>query len=427
MKKILLLILEINSLVFAWYVFMGLALIAIDGVSNGFLERMGVARQIIYWIVGISALLEGASLLTPKLKKAPKLIRARTRINIRDLFSFSIAGASILWGSFWYYNAHTVAELGAQGSGLPPIAISGIIAAILCLGIFINAHDYGEKNTEPENTSNETIKELYKEREESSIESKKSIAFPLWRYVHETEYTSIVEHVPAGTAALDNGCGDGTLAIMLAKKGVMITACDISEYNIAKAKRHAVEAGMENKIRFVMADAENLPFEDSSFDWVISSHILEHLPSFEKGLAEVRRVTKSKAVIALPTCLNPCAAVILGEDVFWEISRWSPFAWFVGCGRILANLGSAGVDEGYRGNKALPHIWRYPHVMRKELRRGGFEITAFQASSLCLPYFPRLIPLAKKMERFRDYPFLRNCGYGSIAVLKKTNAKLHTQ
>ena len=266
----------------------------------------------------------------------------------------------------------------------------------------------------------QAIKETYRKREESSIASGTKNHFALWKYAHETEYVAIAAHIPAGATVLDAGCGDGTLAIMLAKKGALVTACDISEVNILKARQHAEKAGVGNAIRFLTADAENLPFPADSFDWVTSSHVLEHLPSFETGLAEIRRVTKANAVIAMPTCLNPCAAVILGGDVFWTASRRSPFAWFVGLGRILLNAGGVGIDEGYRGDETLPHVWRYPHVMRKQLRDGGFRIRRFEASSLCFPYFTSLLPLARQLEKYRAAPVFRECGYGSIAVLEKT-------
>jgi hypothetical protein len=86
----------------------------------------------------------------------------------------------------------------------------------------------------------------------------------------------------------------------------------------------------------------------------------------------------------------------------------------------MLNMGGVGVNEGYRGNKGLPHIWRYPWVMRRELREGGFRIISFEASSLCMPYGKFLLPLAARWERHRASPIVRNFGYGSIAVAEKS-------
>ena len=423
MKKIILLILEINSLVFAWYVFMGTALVGIDIASGGFLAHMGITRKTLYWIVGISTILEMTRLCVPALKKAPRLLREKTVVSMRDLCIFGLIVICAWWMSFQYETALAMAETASQG-GLPSIFIRTAFAIILLFGAFMSGYEEIQKDIPQKNESEdaEKIKNEYRNREESSMETKKNRAFPLWRYAHEAEYHSIAAHIPSKSAVLDNGCGDGTLAILLAKKGAAVTACDISEGNITKAKAHAEAAGVAHAIRFVVADAENIPFKNDSFDWVVSSHVLEHIPHFEKGLSEIRRVTKKNAVIAMPTCLNPCAAVILGGDTFWRFSRWSPVAWFIGLGRIISNIGGIGVDEGYRGNKSLPHIWRFPHVMRNELKKGGFSIITFEASSLCLPYIERLLPFAKKMERLRGAPILKNCGYGSIAVITKNDS-----
>lgn len=421
MKKAVLLILEINNLVFAWYVVMGLTIIGIDIATNGFLQGIGITRAMIGGIIGASALIKAAYMTIGMKKKSP-LIRTITLARMRELASFGLVLVCILWGSFWYDKARAVAEM-ASGGVIPNWLISIAITLILFAGAVMNAKEEEREETEDPATAESAgkeIKERYREREESSVQSGKGRSFPLWRYAHETEYESIVACVPKGMTVLDNGCGDGTLAIMLAKKGAIVTACDISAHNMEKAKRHAAEAGIApGTIDFRVADAEHLPFADGSFDWVVSAHVLEHLPDFSKGLAEVKRVTKRHAVIALPTCLNPCAAVILGGDVFWTVSRWSPFAWFIGMGRILLNMGGIGVDEGYRGDRSLPHIWRYPHVMRKELLKGGFRIVSFQASSFCIPYMNALIPALRKIERYKAYPIMRNFGYGSIAVVEK--------
>jgi hypothetical protein len=87
--------------------------------------------------------------------------------------------------------------------------------------------------------------------------------------------------------------------------------------------------------------------------------------------------------------------------------------------RILLNLHREGVQEGYAGVMELPHIWRYPWVMRRRLEKVGFKIDRFEAATLVLPYFSSLLPLVKLLDRFKALPVLRNLGYGSVAVLEK--------
>lgn len=242
--------------------------------------------------------------------------------------------------------------------------------------------------------------------------------YPLRNYVHRTNYFSILKHINPGERVLEVGCGEGILSILVAKKGAKVIASDISKPNLESAKRYARQESLDN-IEFTEADAENLPFKDSSFDLVIADNVLEHLPDFEKGLSEIKRVTKRRAIIVLPTCLNLCAFCLLGGDNFWKFSRRTPYAIFLGFFRVILGIFGQGVNESYGGKKELPHLWRYPWVMKKELKKAGFKIISFEPASICLPYVKLLLPLVKFLDKHKESSFLRNFGYGSIALVEK--------
>lgn len=56
------------------------------------------------------------------------------------------------------------------------------------------------------------------------------------------------------------------------------------------------------KVRnFVLADACNLPFKENAFDYVYSSHVLEHLPNPLQAVQEMRRVCGKKTFLILPS------------------------------------------------------------------------------------------------------------------------------
>jgi ubiquinone/menaquinone biosynthesis C-methylase UbiE len=261
------------------------------------------------------------------------------------------------------------------------------------------------------------IKKFYAQyADEIGVKRAKS-PYPIRTYSHWTNWDSIVKYIKSGEKMLEVGCGEGIVSVVAAKKGVEVIATDISEPNLATARRAAIESGVNIKILSV--DLENLPFADNSFDVVIADNVLEHLPNFKRGLAEIRRVTKNRAIIALPTNLNLCAWCLLGGDDYWRLSKKSFFAIFIGFVRFLINIFGEGVNEGYAGKNELPHLWRYPWIMRKELEAARFKIVAFEASSLCLPYFNFLLPLAKWMDKYKDRPILRDLGCGSIAVVEK--------
>lgn len=90
---------------------------------------------------------------------------------------------------------------------------------------------------------------------------------------------------------LEAGCGRGYLAKRLAKKN-QVTACDI----VLPAKL----TKEKSTIRYVQAGIGSLPFKNGSFDYVVSTHTLEHVQNLPAALAELRRVAKKGLVIVVP-------------------------------------------------------------------------------------------------------------------------------
>jgi ubiquinone/menaquinone biosynthesis C-methylase UbiE len=89
---------------------------------------------------------------------------------------------------------------------------------------------------------------------------------------------------------LDMGCGTGFLALELAALGHHATGADFSEQMIERARAKAAERSLE--VQFDVADAENLPYPDASFDLVIERHVVWTLPDPTGGLIEWHRVLR---------------------------------------------------------------------------------------------------------------------------------------
>ncbi len=89
---------------------------------------------------------------------------------------------------------------------------------------------------------------------------------------------------------LDIGSGTGFLALLLARMGCEITAVDWSMTMMQKAKEKAKAAQIP--IQFKVQDAEDLTFQDASFDAVVSRHVLWTLSNPSKAVREWVRVTK---------------------------------------------------------------------------------------------------------------------------------------
>jgi len=248
---------------------------------------------------------------------------------------------------------------------------------------------------------------------------------PFWirRYAHQRIHSQVLAHVEPGMRVLDAGCGEGVLACLAAAKGARVVGAEISGGNIEGARELAVEMGVE--VEWVQADAENLPFADRSFEMVISSHVLEHLPDMDKGLSEIRRITDSAAVIAMPTCLSPAGWILLGGDVYWRLGIKSLTAAPRGLIRTALALarGEEGPDEGYGGSDEVPHVWRFPWVMRRRILAAEFEIERFEAGPLLIPFLPEYLPplrgLQKAIDSLAGWPLIREFGFGSMAVCRR--------
>src|SRR5438876_11212770 len=74
--------------------------------------------------------------------------------------------------------------------------------------------------------------------------------------------------VPAGSQLLDVACGSGQVALWAARDGAHVTGVDIAPNLVQRAQARANAEGL--KACFIEGDAEALPFEDASFDVVIS-------------------------------------------------------------------------------------------------------------------------------------------------------------
>jgi ubiquinone/menaquinone biosynthesis C-methylase UbiE len=101
--------------------------------------------------------------------------------------------------------------------------------------------------------------------------------------------------IAAGERVLDIGCGTGTLAVEAARAApdVHVTGIDADPKILAKARRRA--AGAELGIAFDEGRSNSLPYEDASFDVVLSTLFFHHLPDDAKGetAAEIVRVLRA--------------------------------------------------------------------------------------------------------------------------------------
>jgi SAM-dependent methyltransferase len=117
--------------------------------------------------------------------------------------------------------------------------------------------------------------------------------------------------VREGDRLLDLGCGFGRHAYQAARLGAQVVAFDAGADEVRKvqdtfgamAVAGELDAGAA-RVGAVRGDALRLPFGDGSFDRVIASEVLEHIPDDETAMAELTRVLRPGGFMAVtvPRC-----------------------------------------------------------------------------------------------------------------------------
>jgi SAM-dependent methyltransferase len=261
-------------------------------------------------------------------------------------------------------------------------------------------------------------KEIYGTLHDEIIAKRYHSTSPIRRFAHRSQYKIFVDLVPPGSRVLDAGCGEGILSVMLAKSGCHVVGVDLSQPNIEASKKYAQENGVADKCEFMVGDIEHMNFPDHSFDYVVSSHVLEHVPDFQQGARELGRLASKQVLIAIPTCLNLSAMVLLGGDKYWAFSRRTIYALPLGFLLTLWALvtGQEGVDESYAGMEELIHLRRFPWRAKKSLEKAGLKVRAYRGSSYIFPYLPFLLPISWALQYVAWWPVFRECGFGVTFV-----------
>lgn len=101
------------------------------------------------------------------------------------------------------------------------------------------------------------------------------------------------------TSILDVACGTGDVGFQILKKyNVKLINIDISKNMLSFARKKAIKKNLNN-IEFIQGDAESLPIDDNSIDYLTISYGFRNISNYEKALSEFHRVLKPKGTLAI--------------------------------------------------------------------------------------------------------------------------------
>jgi ubiquinone/menaquinone biosynthesis C-methylase UbiE len=130
----------------------------------------------------------------------------------------------------------------------------------------------------------------------------------------------------SGRRVLEVGCGRGATLLELARRGATVVGLDYSEEAIAVCRTLARKTGTRDRAEFVKADAQKLPFESESFDFVFSVGLIEHFEDPTDILNEQRRVLRTGGYCLVQTPQKYSAYTVL-KKVLIRLGKWPYGGW----------------------------------------------------------------------------------------------------
>jgi ubiquinone/menaquinone biosynthesis C-methylase UbiE len=174
-----------------------------------------------------------------------------------------------------------------------------------------------------------------------------------------------------GMRVLDVACGTGNLALPAARLGAVVTGVDIAPNLIEQARETAKREGLT--AQFDEGDAEKLPYDDASFDAVITMFGAMFAPRPELVAAELKRVTRPGGMIAM--------------------ANWTPTGFI---GQMFKMVASHVPPPP---NMPSPVLWGSEDVVRERLSEGTSDLqTTRQLIHFKYPFSP-----AQTVEHFFVY------------------------
>ena len=220
---------------------------------------------------------------------------------------------------------------------------------------------------------------------------------------------------------LDAGCGTGNHIRHLTSRGYDVTGIDYSSVAIGRSHEHLDTISNGQNVRLQEADILNLPFDDETFSRVLCWGVLMHIPSVEKAIEELCRVTGPKGCIVIAE-LNKDSLQLKASHVIRKILRKKQ--------RGNYKTTPAGVEawDGEVNNNIVARKTDIAWLI-KTFEKNGATLMGRHAAEFTELYAELNHPVLRHFVHFVNYlwyTFVRLAGpaVGNILIFKKTHTQL---
>jgi SAM-dependent methyltransferase len=216
---------------------------------------------------------------------------------------------------------------------------------------------------------------------------------PYKRFFYGTRFRAVLDALDAqpGERILEVGCGSGSYTRELARAGVELTATEFAPAQLAQAERNVGPS----EVVFRLDDAQSLTFPDATFDKLLLSEVIEHVPDPERAIAEAARVLRPGGLLVASTP-----------------SRFSPL-----------NL-AYGVKRRVRRYAFNEHLHEFTPYSFRQLVAPHLDVESLEFANFVLPYpvdelYLRVgspgLGLLERVERtLARLPVLRQLGWTMV-------------
>jgi ubiquinone/menaquinone biosynthesis C-methylase UbiE len=125
-----------------------------------------------------------------------------------------------------------------------------------------------------------------------------------------------VAAIQGGYNVLEVGCGHGHVLDVILKKNAKVIGVDINFNSLMISNKR-----LDGKdVSLIQSNAHNLPFKDKTFNVLICSEVLEHLPNLEEVLKEFKRVIKPNGKIIITVPNDPLMRI--ARLIYWPFLEY---------------------------------------------------------------------------------------------------------